>query len=173
MGLPLKSFLLYSNLQKRDPEQAKRDHEALVAKARAEMAASMGKPNRPTMREKTETSLTMALSRDGKKVRPHSWDTLRCPQARYHPADAPLPADTSLLATPYWCCVLSGRPQCAVHMAEVPVGVAGVCGSDVDPGVPGCRGGQLARGRRGHPRAHRYSAGSEAGHQVLLPLAHT
>ena len=59
-------------MQKRDPEQARKDHEALVVKARAEMAASMGKPNRPTMREKTETSLTMALSRDGKKVRPCS-----------------------------------------------------------------------------------------------------
>jgi hypothetical protein len=64
----LKSLRYGCNPQKKDPEQEKKEAEARIAKARAEVAASLGKPNRPVMREKAETSITIALSRDGKKV---------------------------------------------------------------------------------------------------------
>lgn len=143
-----------------------------MAKARAEMAASMGKPNRPTMREKTETSLTMALSRDGKKVRPllkHAWT----PAGQGSPRRPFLAGYTEPMRTGGTSCrVLTEWGQAVIHMAEVLDVTAGVWRPDLDAGVPGCRGGQLARGRCGHPGAHRHGAGPEAGHQVLLPLAH-
>lgn len=49
-------------------KQQQEEEAARIAKARAELAASLGKPHRPVMREKSETSVTLALSRDGKKV---------------------------------------------------------------------------------------------------------
>lgn len=59
---------LHGALQKKSAKQLEEEAAASVAKARAELAASLGKPHRPVMREKTETSITLALLRDGKKV---------------------------------------------------------------------------------------------------------